>query len=170
MMARDHRPLVLYVPTCLMGYGFYAPHNRSCEYYRFLCRVTDILATLREVQAVIKLHDRADHVYNPITDRLRARHSSVQVQTGAIEPWLRRAHLVILDLPGTVLMEALAMGKRILLYARPEVWRISPEVIPLLEKATLFEQDEAAFFDRLRHLETWAGFRPPIEMSPAAGR
>ena len=144
---RRRRPLVLYVATGLTGNHFYAPHYRSCAYYRLLCRVTDVLATL-DADVVVKLHTAAEHQYNPLPERLRGSGIRV-VSSGLLVQWLRRASLVVLDNGGTPLLEALAADVPVLLY-EPAHWAMSPEALAWLRERATVVTTEPAFLDALR--------------------
>ena len=147
-------PVVLYVATCLMGNRFYAPHNRSCRYYRLLERAIDALESNRGIRIIVKLHSRADSCFNPMAERLAARGSQLEVVTnGPLEPWLDASDLVVVDLPTTSMLEALSRGRRVLAYCDTAVFRLAERARPLLERAVQLETDEHRFIERLRHLD-----------------
>ena len=132
-----------------MGHRFYAPHYRSCEYYRLLCRVTDLLRDRRDIDVVVKLHTVADHQYNPLPARLKGSGIRVVI-AGRLEPWLRRASLVILDNGGTPLLEALAADVPILLYEPAHIWPMVPAALTALRARAMVVTTEADFLGALR--------------------
>jgi hypothetical protein len=150
-------PIVLYVATTLMGNAWQTGHYRACGYYRFLTQVVDALSAASGIRAMLKTHSRADHVYNPIGDYIRRTHAPVALATGALAPWLARAALVVLDEPGTVLLEALAAHCPVLVYVDPVIAPMSADARAALAGAALVETDAARFLARLRGVGEWAG-------------
>jgi hypothetical protein len=166
-LAGGSRPVVVYAATCMMGQRFYAPHYRSCEYFALL---TDAMAALNRaegVTAVLKVHQRADNCFNPIADWCRRYAPKVRVVAdGSLERWLEAADLMVMDLPATPLLEALARRTRVLAYCDERAFPIDPAARPLLAAAVRLETDREAFLRSLARAADWLG--EPWDGSAAA--
>jgi hypothetical protein len=144
--AGGHKPVVLYVATCLMGQRFYAPHYRSCEYFGLLADAARALDRARDVEPILKIHQRGDNCLNPIADYCRRHAPRVKVVgNGTLDALLDEADLVMIDLPSTPLLETLARRMPALVFCDERVFHISPAARPVLEAAVRLETDRGRF-------------------------
>lgn len=139
------RPLVLYAATCLMGHRVFAAHYRDCEYFRLLTDAANALGRANDIDPVIKVHP-GDNSYNPIGDWCERHAPRVRIDNdGAFINWLDRADLVIIDLPGTPLVQGLARDVPMLSYCNQSAFPISEAARPLLQRAVRLETDREVF-------------------------
>lgn len=143
-------PLVLYVATCMMGQRFYAPHYRSPEYFALLTDAARALESAHDIEPVLKIHQAGDNCLNPIADWCRRHAPRVTVVTdGTLTRWLDAADLVVIDLPSTPLLEALARGVPAFVFSDARVFPLSADARPELDAAVRFETDRQQFVSTL---------------------
>ena len=151
MVREGERPTIMYVPTGLGGETRFGPDHgyHDTEYCLEQVRVIEALRQVPDAIVLIKLHPK-DGAPNPIEGWVRQMDDDhVRVLVGGRLPEaIEQSDLVVLDCPTTTLIEAMAMGSR-LVYLNLGILKWTPEGESLMRESAPWVDTSAGWEQRL---------------------
>ena len=161
---RGPGPRLIYAPTALMGGDLrYGPHRdvRDTEYFYQQVRLIKALSEVSDLQIVVKPHYQ-DKIDNPF-DRwiIRLGNPRVRlVRSPGLDALLPEADVVVLDVPATGLIEAMALGKPIV-YVDFGVFKLTGDSADLLRRSVAWVDAASDFDEQLKSAVAQSLSEPP---------
>jgi len=144
---------VLYAPTGLKGDLRYGPNHslHSTAYCLHTIQVVQALSRLPDTCVLVKLHYK-DKIANPVEGWIQQQANSnirglKQMGFAGVLPW---ADIVVLDLPTTTLIEAMAEAKRVV-YLHPDIFKLTTDGEALLKKTVAWVDMTPGWEEALCH-------------------
>jgi len=146
---------LLYASSILMGNIWYISFNLSdSRYYQYQKKLMDIICDCKDVSLLLKLAGD-DRTYNPITSFIKTKHHpDCQILNNMpFVDVLQHADLILLDMPTTALLEAIATKVPVIAFDFGD----SPFDTPakeMLKKRVWWADSQTEFFDLIKQVLT----------------
>src|SRR6185436_10145081 len=145
------RPIVLFIPTAMMGYSRQLCRDAYVDmtYFEFQLRIFKLFGARSELSFVYKPF--MNIVQSPLYSAFR---SLCQTGRWTLRPALTKlmwaADLIVVDFPGTALLEAVLTTKPIIAFADRDAVQLTNEARDLLPRRVVLAETEDAFMEALR--------------------